>query len=278
MITQSDHSATITTTLQPNTPQQPGPYKTHPGSLHRITRTRNLVRRYLPTTPTIMAQETLQPAFPTRPRPLLSHGLPFPSAAAKHVQETFSASRIYIIISGSLARNTDALDRLSVALGPEKIVGVRRGMKSHTMWSDVLEIIHEVRQSETDLILTLGGGSLTDGAKVVAFVCYPLLPFPFFSVHPSTIEVYLGIYANSIQRQLQMQSKHQSASPPSPKAHTNAPKKPSTLPKSPSSPSQPLSPQANTPISLVQPTTPHAENTASRPHSADPNSSSSIRN
>lgn len=117
--------------------------------------------------------ETLRPAFAGRDRPLLSYGVPFPAAAARHVTDTFSASRVYVIISGSLAKNTDALDRLKASLGPEKVVGVRRGMKSHTLWSEVLEIVHEVRATQADLLLTLGAGSLTDGAKVVAMVCHP---------------------------------------------------------------------------------------------------------
>ncbi|KAH2291435.1 hypothetical protein KXV50_004762 [Aspergillus fumigatus] len=95
--------------------------------------------------------ETVRPAFADRPRPLLSYGIPFPEAA-HHVGDTFGASKIYIICSGSLARNTDALDRLVAALGPEK----------------VLEIVHDARRVEADLLLTLGAGSLTDGAKALA--------------------------------------------------------------------------------------------------------------
>ncbi|GFG22543.1 lactaldehyde reductase [Aspergillus udagawae] len=112
--------------------------------------------------------ETVRPAFADRPRPLLSYGIPFPAAAAHHVVDTFGASKIYIICSGSLARNTDALDRLTTALGPEKVVGRRIGMQSHTLWSEVLEIVHDARRVEADLLLTLGAGSLTDGAKVAA--------------------------------------------------------------------------------------------------------------
>lgn len=44
-------------------------------------------------------------------------------------------------------------------------------MQSHTLWSEVLEIAEEARNAKADLILTLGAGSLTDGAKIVALVC-----------------------------------------------------------------------------------------------------------
>ncbi|KAJ5813326.1 uncharacterized protein N7503_000076 [Penicillium pulvis] len=112
--------------------------------------------------------ETVRPAFAGRERPLLSYGIDFPAAAARHVSETFQASRVYVICSGSLSRNTDALDRLTHALGSENVVGCRIGMQSHTLWSEVLEIVDDARNVQADLIITLGAGSLTDGAKIIA--------------------------------------------------------------------------------------------------------------
>lgn len=120
--------------------------------------------------PLLTMSETVRPAFPDRERPLLSYGLPFPSSAARHVTDTFSKSRVYVICSGSLSRNTDALDRLTSALGKDKVAGVRKGMKTHTLWSEVLEIVNDARETQADLLLTLGAGSLTDGAKIVALV------------------------------------------------------------------------------------------------------------
>lgn len=114
--------------------------------------------------------ETFRPAFSDRARPLLSYGIPFPSAAANHVRKTFKASRVYVICSGSLARNTDALSQLKESLGEETVVGVRVGMKSHTQWSEVVEIVRDARQTQADILVTLGAGSLTDGAKIVALV------------------------------------------------------------------------------------------------------------
>jgi alcohol dehydrogenase class IV len=116
-----------------------------------------------------MSQETVRPAFAGRERPILSYGIAFPAAAARHVTETFGASRVYVICSGSLARNTDSLDRLTAALG-QKVVGRRIGMQSHTLWSEVLEIVEDARNVQADLLLTLGAGSLTDGAKIIALV------------------------------------------------------------------------------------------------------------
>ncbi|KAK5111547.1 hypothetical protein LTR62_004843 [Meristemomyces frigidus] len=98
--------------------------------------------------------------------PNVSYGRPYPEACAKHVTETFRAHRVYIIASGSLARNTDHVRQLQTALG-DKVVGVRKGMKPHTLWSEILEVTAEARAVQADLLITLGAGSLTDGAKIV---------------------------------------------------------------------------------------------------------------
>ncbi|KAL6303660.1 putative Fe-containing alcohol dehydrogenase [Sparassis latifolia] len=127
-------------------------------------------------------EETYRPAFPPPPRGFdpvrvpshrfgnfchISYGLPFEVACARHVADTFHSSRVYVLASGSLARNTDALKRLEAALG-EKVVGKTVGMKSHTLWSEVIKVVNECQQLQVDLIVTLGGGSLSDGAKLVA--------------------------------------------------------------------------------------------------------------
>lgn len=114
--------------------------------------------------------ETLRPAFANRERPLLSYGIPFAAAAGRHSTERFQASRIYIICSGSLARSTSSLDELTAALGAEKIAGCRVGMQSHSLWSEVLDITNDARRLKVDLLITLGAGSLTDSAKIIALV------------------------------------------------------------------------------------------------------------
>ena len=38
-------------------------------------------------------------------------------------------------------------------------------------WSEVLEVADECRRVNADLLITIGGGSLTDAAKLVALVC-----------------------------------------------------------------------------------------------------------
>lgn len=114
------------------------------------------------------AAETFRPAFEDRKVPSISYGLPFPEACSKHVEETFNSSRVYIIASKSLSANTNALKRLEDAFG-SKVVGTRIGMRPHTLWSDILSIVNEARCLNPDCIITLGAGSMTDGAKIIAW-------------------------------------------------------------------------------------------------------------
>ncbi|KAI9753732.1 MAG: Aminolevulinate dehydratase [Chaenotheca gracillima] len=114
------------------------------------------------------ASEVFRPAFPPKSTPYLSYNLPYPAACAKHVADTFHASRVYIIASGTLSRTTDSVQRLQDALGADKVVGVRRGMQSHTLWSEVLQVVREAKATKADCLVTLGAGSLTDGAKIIA--------------------------------------------------------------------------------------------------------------
>ncbi|KAF2476672.1 Dehydroquinate synthase-like protein [Lindgomyces ingoldianus] len=101
------------------------------------------------------------------PSPWVSYGRPYYESCAKHIKETFHASRVYIIASGSLSRNTDKVLKLVEAIGEDNVVGLRKGMTPHTPWSEILSISAECRKAKTDCVVTLGAGSTTDGAKLV---------------------------------------------------------------------------------------------------------------
>jgi hypothetical protein len=112
--------------------------------------------------------EIYQPAFPPQKKPYISTGLPFPEACAKHITSTFKASSVYIIVSNSISK-TETFTQLEQAL-EGKVVGVRKGIKPHTPWDDIVEIVNDIREKGADIVVTLGAGSLTDGAKVITFV------------------------------------------------------------------------------------------------------------
>lgn len=107
----------------------------------------------------------------TLPSPYVAYGRPYDELCAKHVQETFKASRVYIVVSKTLEATTDRLDRLVASLKKNNIevVGLRKGITPHTPWTEILSITEECREAQADCVVTLGAGSTTDGAKLVVF-------------------------------------------------------------------------------------------------------------
>jgi alcohol dehydrogenase class IV len=110
--------------------------------------------------------EICRPAFEGSETPRISYGLRFTQATLLHCRDDFKSTRVYIICSKSLARNTDALDRLRNSLG-DRIAGLRVGLDPHTPLEQVLEVLEDAKSRRIDCIVTLGAGSLTDGAKIV---------------------------------------------------------------------------------------------------------------
>jgi maleylacetate reductase len=76
------------------------------------------------------------------------------------------ASRAFLMVSGTLNRQTDEIDRIRKALGP-RYAGIFDAMPPHTPREAVIAATNQARAADADLIITVGGGSITDGAKAV---------------------------------------------------------------------------------------------------------------
>ncbi|HTR86495.1 MAG TPA: iron-containing alcohol dehydrogenase [Reyranella sp.] len=76
------------------------------------------------------------------------------------------AERVFLMASGTLNRETDEIEKLRRALG-NKCVGTFDRMPAHTPRAAVIAATEQAREARADLIVTLGGGSITDGAKAV---------------------------------------------------------------------------------------------------------------
>lgn len=92
-------------------------------------------------------------------------GTPFDEAIFKEL-ETVGAKRVFVLASGSLFRQTDKVKQLEAVLGT-KCVGVFHEMPAHTPRIAVVKAAQQAQLALADLILTLGGGSLTDAGKMV---------------------------------------------------------------------------------------------------------------
>ncbi len=93
-------------------------------------------------------------------------GKPFLEALVPEV-DRLEARAVFILASGTLARETDTVDRLRGMIG-NRLAGVCAKIGAHTPRTDVVAAANAAREVGADLIVTLGGGSVTDAAKMVA--------------------------------------------------------------------------------------------------------------
>jgi maleylacetate reductase len=93
-------------------------------------------------------------------------GKPFTEALAQEA-DRLDARAVFVLASGTLARTTDSVDRLRRTLG-NRVAGVYAKIGAHTPRIDVVEAANAAREAGADLLVTLGGGSVTDAAKMVA--------------------------------------------------------------------------------------------------------------
>ncbi|MEE2689432.1 MAG: iron-containing alcohol dehydrogenase [Pseudomonadota bacterium] len=92
-------------------------------------------------------------------------GKPFVDAVEVEA-DRLGITRIYILASSTLARETDCLTRLKTKMG-DRIVGLFNKLQPHVQRTDVLEATAGARKANADLILTIGGGTPTDAAKMI---------------------------------------------------------------------------------------------------------------
>ncbi|MDE2377247.1 iron-containing alcohol dehydrogenase [Bradyrhizobium sp.] len=90
-----------------------------------------------------------------------------PAASAIPEQmDRLRANRAFLMVSGTLSRETDEIRKIQDALGP-RCVGLFDAMPAHTPREAVVAAAIAAREARADLIVTVGGGSITDGAKAV---------------------------------------------------------------------------------------------------------------
>ena len=96
----------------------------------------------------------------------ISYGTGFEEALAREL-DLVGARKVYLLASSTLQRETDLVPRIEKLLGP-RFAGVFAKIGAHTPRVDVVSAANAARSAGTDMLLTLGGGSITDAAKMVA--------------------------------------------------------------------------------------------------------------
>jgi maleylacetate reductase len=92
-------------------------------------------------------------------------GIPLREALSDELARLDSRA-VYVMASGTLARQTDVVDQVRAVLG-NRLVGVCARIGAHTPRIDVVTAANEARTAGADLLVTIGGGSVTDAAKMV---------------------------------------------------------------------------------------------------------------
>lgn len=79
------------------------------------------------------------------------------------------AQRVFILAGTTLANTTDAVRNVEAALG-ERHAATWTGIQPHAPRSGVLAGANAARAANADLIVTIGGGSVTDAGKIIALL------------------------------------------------------------------------------------------------------------
>ena len=80
--------------------------------------------------------------------------------------DRLGAGRAFLMVSGTLNRQTGEIEKIRRALG-SRCVDTFDAMPPHTPRAAVIAASEQARAANADLIVTIGGGSITDGAKAV---------------------------------------------------------------------------------------------------------------
>lgn len=88
------------------------------------------------------------------------------AAAVLDTATQMGANRVFLVSSATLSRKTDEIEAIKAALGA-RFCGIFDKCVAHVPRDSVLEAAECVRQARPDLIVTIGGGTPIDTAKIL---------------------------------------------------------------------------------------------------------------
>lgn len=94
-------------------------------------------------------------------------GMPVGEALIAELQ-AHPDTRVFLIMSGTLSRQTPLAGELGRALGG-RLAGMFDNMGAHSPRQDVLDALSQARAADANILLAVGGGSIIDACKVIQF-------------------------------------------------------------------------------------------------------------
>jgi maleylacetate reductase len=83
--------------------------------------------------------------------------------------EAMGCSKVFLLASSTLREKTDEISKIENALG-KRHAATFSGVAPHAPRADVLKTANAAREAGADLIVSIGGGSATDAAKIVSLL------------------------------------------------------------------------------------------------------------
>jgi len=119
-------------------------------------------------------------------------GVPAAEAVAKEA-ERLGAEHVFVLASGTLNRETGEVEHLQETLG-SRFAGVNDVMPAHSPRDAVVACANQAREAGCDLLVTIGGGSVTDGGKAVT------LCLEHEVTEPAGMEPFRTVVENGVRR------------------------------------------------------------------------------
>lgn len=91
------------------------------------------------------------------------------SEAVAEIAAARNARKVFLLVSDTLRTQTDEITKFEQALG-ERHIATWSGMSPHAPRKDVVAAAIAARDCASDLIVTIGGGSVTDAGKIVGLL------------------------------------------------------------------------------------------------------------
>lgn len=95
-------------------------------------------------------------------------GVPAGEAIADQAGQ-MGCKKVFLLASSSLREHTDEIQKIEAGLGASH-AGTHSGIAPHAPRADVLKAADAARNAGADLIVSVGGGSATDAAKIVSLL------------------------------------------------------------------------------------------------------------